>query len=506
VKSLSQLLQNIPELGFQVSDVDPVISTIAGTIQDCIPGSLFVADFSETVDRERMCQHLDGAEFIPQAIEAGAQVILTRPDVSLSPTDRERVLLLQHEDPLQFLGSLAAHFYEHITPGFVGAVTGTNGKTSTVNFAAQLFGLAGKDAVSVGNMGVRDPSGRLVDVLGYGLSVPETVDLHRMLRTFSEQGKHAFFTEATSHAICYHRLHGMTCHAAAITNLTHDHLDFHGTMERYFQAKARLFTEILSTEGIAILNADMDYFEELRMMCTKMGRKVIEYGKNATDLKLLSHEHVDQGLRVRFAWEGKEYTVTVPVLGHFQAYNLLCALAFALVAKLKLDDLITLIPQLRPIQGRMELAGYTSKRAAVYIDHAHTPDGLLKALQFAQDIKKKRVICVLSCDGERDQDKRPKMGKISEDYADFSIVTDGIPRSENRLDIRNAILSGFKRSDSQLSIEGRTAAIKQAIEKAQENDIVMILGLGIDTWTDGNNKTVIDADIVSKLLTKSLSG
>ena len=185
MKRLSRLLQDIPELKIELLQSDPEISAISGTIQDCVENALFVADVSETVDRERMGKRMDGVDFIPQAIEAGARVILTRHDAVLPEKYKDAALFFQEEKPLRFLGPLAKSFYNHKKPDFVGAITGTNGKTSIVNFAAQLFGLAGKAAVSVGNMGIRSDSCELIDMFEAGIAVPETVDLHRLLYKFN---------------------------------------------------------------------------------------------------------------------------------------------------------------------------------------------------------------------------------------------------------------------------------------------------------------------------------
>ncbi len=502
MKPLSELLKNIPNLPIDSLTSDPEISAIAGSIQHCKPECLFVADVSETVDLDHVFEFKDGADFLPQAIEAGARVIITRPNIKLSEAHKNSdVIFLHHPRPLQILGEIASRFYSHKSPSFAGAVTGTNGKTSTVNFAAQIFEILEHRAIGMGNMGIRKGGLEEIKALPYVLSTPETVDLHRIVHEFHDEKYKAFFTEASSHALHDYRLCGLKLNAAAFTNMTQDHLDFHGTMDAYFQTKATLFTDVLQSDGVAILNADMDYFEDIKTICQKHHRKIIEYGRNASDIKLLSTSVFPEGLRIKFRWNGQEYDTEVPVAGSFQAYNILCAIAFADVAELPANEVVAALSHLKSVEARMEHIKHP--RGNIYLDFAHTPDALEQSLKTAQALKKNRVLCLFSCNGG-DKTKRPKMMAVAEKYSDVIFLTDGTSRPNYPQRIRNDILEGYSGSGSAIihEIEGRSIAIETAIMSIETGDILFIAGAGSVAWPDiaGDGQDTTDSAVISRAL------
>ena len=504
MKKFSELVADIPFLNSLDLPSDPFISGIAGAFQDCTQGGIFVADVSETTDRDQISEHLDGADYLDHAVKTGVSVIITRPDVIKPKCDYD-LIFIQHPEPLTFLGSLAAAFYDHAAPEYVGAVTGTDGKTSTVNFSAQLFALIGKKSIAVGNMGLRVSGRQFIGHLPPNLSVPETVDFQRMLSEYRADSYEAVFTEATSHALHDYRLNGSPLFAAAITNLTHDHLDFHGTMENYVAAKMRLFGGVLPEGHAAILNTDMDYYDEFRAVCEARNHKIIGYGKAAKDLKLLGSKHVDKGLDIRFKWQGREHTVTAPLIGHFQAYNILCALGFMEAAGFKAEDVVPLVAQIESVPGRMEYIGTSQTGGRIYVDYAHTPDGMQQALKSIREAAYKSVTVVFGCDGRRDKEKRPIMGRIAEELADTVILTHSFPRDEDPDDITRDTLAGMNKPENVQYIRERAAAIEHAITATEPGDIVLIVGAPTsDPWinTMANDEQTTDSKLVTEILTR----
>lgn len=497
--AILDLFADFSELNaLELDNDDLKVSAICGAIQDCCDGCLFVADLSETTDLEHTGDFIDGADLIAQAIYQGAKVIITRPDVDVSAYEGSQAYIIQIDNPLKYLGPLAARFYNYERPAFVAAVTGTNGKTSCTNLAAQLFDLAELKSFSIGNIGVHEAGRHFLHFLPAQLSVPETVEIHRMLSSYKQQGAKALFFEATSHALHDMRFEGMQLEAAAFTNITQDHLDFHRDMDEYFAQKMRLFDGVLKEGGTAIINADMDRIEQVRERCKENGYQIIEFGYNApeSDLKLLSYAHMDQGLQIELIWQGQREQLSVPLMGEFNAYNLLCAIAFTQVHNIPKDVVLSAADQIEPVKGRLEFVASTQDGGQIYIDYAHSPDALEQLLKSAKERAQGRIIVLFNCNGDRDTDKRKVMGSIASTYADISFVTDGFCRSESAAEIRKEVLAGFKEEAIVKEVAGRENAIMDAINELQSTDHLYVVGMGHEKWHGLNQQLTTDKDMI----------
>lgn len=415
---------------------------------------------------------VDGKRFIPDALSKGAVAVLAGPGVSL-PGDAKATLIIDPE-PRRALAKMAARFYV-AQPATIAAVTGTNGKTSTVTFLRQIWANLGHAAASLGTLGLVGPG----HAGGESLTTPDPVALHALLAGAAREGITHLAMEASSHGLDQYRLDGVALKAGAFTNLTRDHLDYHGDMERYFAAKSRLFAELLPEGAVAVLNADIPEFEALRKLAHAKRQHVIDFGKNATALKLVGCEPLHDGLRVSLEVLGQSRHLLLPVAGGFQAMNALCALGLAVATGAAVDSALAAMEKLTPVPGRMQLAATLDGRAAIYVDYAHTPDALETALVNLRPHAQGRLWVVFGCGGDRDPGKRPMMGRIASDFADRVIVTDDNPRSEDGSLIRNAILSACPKA---LEISDRRQAIKAAVSELEEGDVLLIAGKGHEDY------------------------
>lgn len=413
----------------------------------------------------------DGRQFIGDAIGRGAVAVLGGPEAAL-PAGCEGVRLIVDENPRRALAQLAAAFYAR-QPEHVVAVTGTNGKTSTALFTQQLWEAAGHKAASLGTLGVR---ARGLDKTGF-MTTPDPVTLHAELADLADAGITHLAIEASSHGLDQYRLDGLRVKAAGFTNLSRDHLDYHPDMESYFRAKARLFSELLPTDGVAVLNADVPEFSRLDEVCKDKGVKVISYGFAAKDFKIIDFEPVEGGQNLELEIMGKTYGVALPLVGAFQAMNALCALGLAIaVDESRAGDYVQALSSLQGAPGRLQKVPGCPSGVGVYVDYAHTPDALENVLKALRPHVSGRLLCVFGCGGDRDRGKRPVMGKIASDLADAVIVTDDNPRSENPEEIRAQILGGA--SEKAVEIEGRRQAIAKAVKMLRNGDVLVIAGKG----------------------------
>ncbi len=411
----------------------------------------------------------DGSRFIEDALAHGARAILTKSS-ALMPQD-SNAILIQNENPRLALAHIAAKYYAQ-QPDVIAAVTGTSGKTSTVSFMQQLWTLYGiTQCASLGTLGVRAPG----VVTSGSLTTPDTVSLHAALADLAAAGISHLAMEASSHGLDQYRLHGVRVTAAGFTNLTRDHLDYHPDMNHYFDAKTKLFSEVLQRNGIAVLNADDDYYETLSNLCLKHGHKVLSYGENGENIRLLERTLCPSGQIVKLYVMGREYDVTIPLVGHFQVMNALCALGLVLAGDGDAETVTPLLSQLRGVPGRLELIPGHPNGAAVYVDYAHKPAAVEAVLNTLRPHTEGRLFCVLGCGGNRDAGKRPIMGRIASGLSDVVVVTDDNPRHEKPSLIRAAILEGA--SDAK-EIGDRRAAIHWAVSQLRAGDVLVIAGKG----------------------------
>lgn len=413
----------------------------------------------------------DGRHFIAEAVTKGASAVLSDLDAPIPAG----VTALRSTNPRLVLAHLAAVFYG-AQPAHCAAVTGTNGKTSTAQFVREIATALGQTAASIGTLGVIGPG---LDHYGT-LTTPDAITLHSLLAKLADAHVTHLCLEASSHGLEQERLAAVVVQAAGFTNLTRDHLDFHGTMEAYFAAKARLFDSILQPSGTAVLNADAPQAMELAARAKSRGCRVLTYGLAGEDYKLLDvtpHSH-GQALTVRLF--GEKLEVDLCIAGRFQAWNALCAAGLAHGLGLDAKAALLTLPKLTGVHGRLQLAGTHRNSATVYVDYAHTPDALETVLQALRPhvTGTGRLIAVFGCGGNRDAGKRPVMGSIAQRQADIAIVTDDNPRREDPAAIRAAILSGCQPTPVVQEIGDRDAAIRHAISLLQSGDILVIAGKG----------------------------
>ncbi|MFV9881714.1 MAG: UDP-N-acetylmuramoyl-L-alanyl-D-glutamate--2,6-diaminopimelate ligase [Anaplasma ovis] len=415
--------------------------------------------------------------FVPDAVEAGAKFIVANNAEGLSRVDCSQIIICPRQ--YDFYYKLASEFYHSRQPEFVAVVTGTNGKTSVADFCRQIWCLTGHTGASMGTLGAIVGSTTLPSSTSF--TTPDAVELHKTLSELHNLQVKYLCMEASSHGMAQKRLYGVKASTAAFTNLSSDHLDYHGSMEKYWATKQKLFSEVLSREGCAVLNADSEQYAELRELAA--GRNVITYGADTGDVRLVRLESNTRGHNITVEICGKViYEGAFPVLGKFQISNLLCALAIVAASGSGYIDVP--IDKLVPPRGRMELIG-----DRIIIDYAHTYDALehaLTSLKWHGFLQK--TVLVFGCGGDRDREKRKTMGIVANKYADVVIVTDDNPRSENPETIRKEILSHCKKA---IEIPDRGNAIHYAVNFAIRNDhVLLIAGKGHETTQQIAGKSV----------------
>lgn len=418
-----------------------------------------------------------GEDYINDAIQNGAVAVLAQPGTSLPPS-AGGVVLIEDPNPRRRFSRMAAKFFS-TQPETVVAVTGTNGKTSVASFCRQIWATLQHSSATIGTLGVEAPQLNWPQsATGYNLTTPDAVTLHQELADLAKEGVTHLAMEASSHGMEQYRLDGVRVRAAAFTNLTRDHLDYHGSMGAYFNAKARLFSEILPGGGLAVINADSDYAKRVVDLCETFGHEVLLYGTKGRDITLVSQKPTTRGQKLVINVFGDKYTVDVPVAGTFQAGNILCALGLTL--GLETDPsryplYIKALESLHGVRGRLELVGTHPNGAPIYVDYAHTPDALENVLHALRPHTNNRLHVVFGCGGDRDAGKRPLMGAIATKLADHVIVTDDNPRSENPKRIRQEILAAAPKATD---IGDRRQAIEAAVSSLKAGDVLVIAGKG----------------------------
>ncbi len=423
------------------------------------PGSLFVAVSGNTAD---------GASFIADAVARGAAAVLARDDVEWPDGVLERPFL-HCPEPRRTLALMAAS-HAGTAPEKIVAVTGTNGKTSTVDFVRQLWQLAGLRAASVGTLGLMAPG----VAGGGGLTTPGPVELAGLLAELARDGVQHVAIEASSHGLHQFRLDGARLAAAGFSNLTRDHLDYHGSLAEYRAAKLRLFAELLPVRGVAVVNADMDGETLDAVHGAVVARRLVlrSVGERGADLRLISAEPLPHGQALVIAADGARVEVEVALPGRFQADNVLMAAALAQASGFA--DALGAVGQLVGVRGRMELAATLPNQAAAYVDYAHTPDALHRVLESLRP-HGRRLVCVFGAGGDRDPGKRALMGQEVCRLADVPIVTDDNPRREDPAAIRASILSGCPGA---IEIGDREAAIAAGLAELRAGDVLVVAGKG----------------------------
>ncbi|WP_429912275.1 UDP-N-acetylmuramoyl-L-alanyl-D-glutamate--2,6-diaminopimelate ligase [Glycocaulis sp.] len=408
-----------------------------------------------------------GNAFIKAAVEAGAVAVLAERGTSAP------VPVIEADDPRLALAHMAARF-SPAQPKYIAAITGTNGKSSTVEFLRQIWQAAGHEAAALGTLGVTRSSGR-TDV---GYTTPDAIALHAALDALSHEGVTHLAMEASSHGLKQRRMDGAKIALAGFSNLTQDHLDYHPDFEDYFASKMRLFDELLPEGAPAVITVDSEWGEAVVRRAEARHQQIVTVGWNGRDIQLKEITPHAAFQHVRFVHAGKEHVLTLPLMGEFQASNAFQAAGMAIASGVDADTVFSALENLKGVAGRLELVGETAEGAPVLIDYAHTPDGLDKLLRAARPHTAGRVIVVFGAGGDRDPTKREKMGAIAAKLADRVIVTDDNPRSEDPALIRKAILKGAADAEE---IGDRETAIFTAIKALEAGDTLLLAGKGHET-------------------------
>ncbi|MDO9711247.1 UDP-N-acetylmuramoyl-L-alanyl-D-glutamate--2,6-diaminopimelate ligase [Paracraurococcus sp. LOR1-02] len=415
----------------------------------------------------------DGRAFIPAAVAAGAAAVLAPPGTAWPEAVPVRPLLAA-PDPRRTLALLAAA-YEGAQPATLVAVTGTNGKTSTVDFLRQLWTLDGAKAASLGTLGLVAEG----FPPGPSLTTPDPVALHGTLAALARAGFEHAAMEASSHGLDQRRLDGVRLAAAGFSNLTRDHLDYHGSLPAYRAAKLRLFEALLPPGAPAVANADMEpaTLAALRGIATRRGLRLLTVGEAGDDIALLAQRPLPEGQELELEAFGARHALRLALPGRFQADNALMACALAVATGMPAARALALLPRLAGVRGRMELAARLPNGAAVYVDYAHTPDALERLLAALRPhvAPGGKLQVVFGAGGDRDPGKRPLMGAACAAHADVCWVTDDNPRSEDPAAIRAAMLAGCPGA---VDAGERRAAIAAALAALGPGDVLAVAGKG----------------------------
>ena len=466
---LSALLEGMPVR--LDSGPDPEVADLGADSREIAPGWAFVALRGEKSD---------GAEFIPQALERGACAVFSEGTPNLPPG----IASCRFEgEPRPIMAALARrlHGQPDAALALIG-VTGTNGKTTTTMLIRQLLRGAGKGCGLIGTV-MNAAGDREEEAVR---TTPESPGFYRWLRRSVEAGDLASAVEVSSHALCLDRVAGARFRVGVFTNLTQDHLDYHPSMQAYFQAKMRLFDERLKTDGVAVVNTrDMQGIQVASAMRARSTR-VISYGEagSGADLVVLERIPHAQGQTLKLSAFGTAYQVQAPVAGAFQAENILCALGLAVGTGVPVDRAIAGVARLASVPGRLELAAVLANGATVYVDYAHTPDALQNVLRSVRPHvgAKDKLHVLFGCGGDRDPGKRPIMGRIAEELSDCVWVTDDNPRTEDPDAIRKQVLSGATGAAPATNAGPRREALQLALCALRPGDVLVVAGKGHEDY------------------------
>lgn len=445
----------------------PEITGLAVDSREVRPGNIFAALPGTRVH---------GAAFVATALRMGAVAILTDPaglaeaEAAMGPL---AVPVVLSDNPRRALALAASRFFGR-QPEVMVAVTGTNGKTSVASFTRQIWEALGEVAVNLGTVGVEGAVGAPL-----GQTTPEPITLHRLLADLADRGVSHAAMEASSHGLDQNRLDGVHLAAAAFTNISRDHLDYHADFEAYFAAKLGLFERVLPRRGTAVVNLDDPHGPRVRQIARARGQELFSVGKaEGCTLRVIGQRFDASGQDLLFAWAGKSHKARLELIGGFQAHNALVAAGLAIGSGSPPEPVLAALSGLRTVRGRMEKAATRANGATVFVDYAHTPDALTTALNALRPHVLGRLLVVFGAGGDRDRGKRPLMGRAAAAAADAVYVTDDNPRTEDAAAIRAAVREG---APGAVEIGDRAEAILTAVDALQPGDALLIAGKGHET-------------------------
>lgn len=445
---------------------DVEISGLTADSREVRPGYLFAALKGEKSD---------GADFIAEALRRGASAILASPG-AVADAGGTGAAVIADDNPRRRLAFLAARFYAP-QPEVTVAVTGTNGKSSVVDFARQIWQALGFKAGSLGTLGAIGTGFRSA----VANTTPDPVMLHRRLAEFAAAGLQHVAIEASSHGLVQHRLDAVALKAAAFTSFGRDHMDYHPTAEAYLAAKLRLFEQVLPPGGVAVAEGSLAVLPAIAAAVRSRGQMLLTYGLKGREIRLDRAVPGERGQHLSLTLWGRKHEVDLPLVGGFQALNALCALALVVASagEAERDAVaaasVAALSGLKGVPGRMQEVARLAHGAPVLVDYAHTPDALQAALEALRPHVANRLVVVFGCGGDRDRGKRPLMGRLAASLADRAIVTDDNPRHEAAAEIRRAILAAAPGAEE---IADRAAAIQAAVQGLGPGDLLLIAGKG----------------------------
>ena len=447
---------------------DPEVTGVATDSRQVRPGHLFAALPGSVAH---------GGEFIQYALRQGAAAVLTDrqgAEIAAGVLAGSDAALVVAEDPRAALSGAAALWFAGQPEVMVG-VTGTSGKTSVASFTRQIWQALGHKAISLGTMGVQgDYQAKLAH------TTPDPLTLHRILAEAAEAGVTHAAMEASSHGLDQRRLDGVRVEAGAFTNFSQDHLDYHAGFDEYFAAKALLFNHILEDGAAAVINIDGERGRQMLDIATDRGLAVTTVGTNENAmLRILGQRYDATGQDLRFSLMGQPHLVRLPLIGGFQAENVLAAVGLALAAGDSAESVLRALPELQTVRGRMQLVAQRDNGATVFVDYAHKPGAVVAALQSLRPHVMGRIVCVIGAGGDRDRGKRPLMGEAARQFADVVIVTDDNPRTEDPAAIRAAVMEGA--GPDATEVGDRAEAILRGVDALLPGDALLICGKGHET-------------------------
>ena len=435
---------------------DVLITGLTADSRAVKPGFLFAALPGTTVD---------GAKFVPQALAAGAAAVLCGHAVETGGAPS-----IVSANPRQLFAKMAARFYGR-QPDNIVAVTGTSGKTSIASFVREIWTAMGMRAASLGTVGIVSPAGHFE----LEHTTPDPAQLQEAVARLKDDHVDHLAIEASSHGLDQYRLDGLRLSAGGFTNLSHDHLDYHPSTEAYFDAKMRLFEELLPKGAPAVINMDTAKGPEAARRAAAAGLTVFSVGKAGHDLKLISVTADALGQQLEIDARGQRVHVDLPLVGAFQVSNALVAAGLVLSTGGEPAQVFHALASLKGARGRLELVGQSAAGAPVFVDYAHKPDALENAISALRPFVKNKLVVVFGCGGDRDRAKRPIMGEIAARLADRVIVTDDNPRTEEPASIRAAIMAA---APGAVEIGNRAEAIRHAVQSSSAGDVVLVAGKG----------------------------
>ena len=412
----------------------------------------------------------NGNLYINEARKNGATIVISQEEKG------KDVIKLTNNDYFKIYSHLCSSYYNK-KPKNIIAVTGTNGKTSVTDFCRQIWNFYGLKSASIGTLGIRDTSEQYYHKIRNNLTTLDSSELNKQLSKLYDKQISYVALEASSHGINQNRLDGINFNGAVFTNLSHDHLDYHKNMENYFSAKMKLFTEHLKDGTCVSINLDDQYGMELYNKIKTKNFKFVNFGFNEKcELKLIQIKKIEKIWQLEILYKNKLYKTDIGLVGHFQIYNALAAASICLGLGLKQDSIFKSLSYLQTVPGRMQIVNHPLCKATIIVDYAHTPNALENAILAVKKMNVSgKIYTLFGCGGERDHEKRSKMGEVAFKNSDFTIITDDNPRTEDPSLIRKSIINN---NPIAIEIPGRDVAIKKAISFLKDDDVLIIAGKG----------------------------